>query len=111
MRHLDELQVGERSDVEVGRVLLRRDAVVELAVAAADGKRLGAVGSAQRGCPVQPAEVGWRTKLCTDTSDVVSDTQKRKYTQKAAAGSVSTVQMQISERTRCSERRNQTSVS
>lgn len=34
--NLDKLQVGESSDVEVGCVLLRGDAVVELAVAAAD---------------------------------------------------------------------------
>lgn len=55
---LDKLQVGEGSDVEVGCVLLRGDAVVELAVAAADGERLGPVGSAQGGCSVQAAEVG-----------------------------------------------------
>lgn len=62
--NLDKLQVGESSDVEVGRVLLQGDAVVELAVAAADGERLRPVGPAQGGRAVQPAEVGRRTKLC-----------------------------------------------
>ena len=62
--NLDKLQVGEGSDVEVRCVLLRRDAVVELTVAAANRERLGPVGSAQRGCSVQPADVGRWTKLC-----------------------------------------------
>lgn len=64
LTHLDELQVCEGPDVEVGRVLLRRDAAVELAVAAADGQRLGAVGAAQRRRAVQAAEVGRRAELC-----------------------------------------------
>lgn len=67
MTNLDKLQVCERSDVEVGRVLLRWEAAVELAVAAADGERLRAVRSAQRGCAVQPADVGRRTELCKHT--------------------------------------------
>lgn len=64
MTHLDELQVCERPDVEVGCVLLYWQAAVELAVAAADGERLRPVGSAQRRRAVQPAEVRRRTKLC-----------------------------------------------
>lgn len=57
--NLDELQVGESSDIEVRCVLLHGDAVVELAVAPTDGERLRPVGSAQRGGAVQSAEVGW----------------------------------------------------
>lgn len=61
---LDKLQVGERPDVEVGDILLQREAVVELAAAAADGERVGPVRSAQRARSVQAAEVGRRAKLC-----------------------------------------------
>lgn len=43
---LDELKVAEGSDVEVRSVLLRRQAAVELGVAAADRQR---VAAAQRG--------------------------------------------------------------
>lgn len=56
--NFDKLQVAQGSNVEVGCVLVSRDAVVELAVAAANGERLGPVRSAQRRCSVQPAEVG-----------------------------------------------------
>lgn len=62
--YLDVLQVGEGPHVEVGRVLLRRHAAVELAVAAADGQRVRPVGAAQGGRAVQPAEVGRRAELC-----------------------------------------------
>lgn len=72
--NLDKLHVGESSDVEVWRVLLRRDAVVELGVAAADGERLGAVCAAQGGRAVQPAEVGGRAELCEDTNNTHTHT-------------------------------------
>lgn len=62
--NLNELQVAEGPDVEVWRVLLRGDAAVELAVAAADRERLGPVSSAQGRRSVQPTEVRRRTKLC-----------------------------------------------
>lgn len=90
MTNLDELQVAEGSNVEVWSVLMSGDAVVELAVAAADGEGLGAVCSAQRCRSVQPAEVGWRAKFCART-------QKKCYGQVSLA-----VKTQISGGARCS---------
>lgn len=82
MTNLNKLQVTEGSNVEVWCVLMCRDAVVQLAVAATDGQRLsGPVRSAQRCRSVQPAEVGRRTKLCAHTH-----TQTTFYLQLLLAG-------------------------
>lgn len=60
--HLDKLQVGQRSHVEVGDVLRRGDAV-QLVVAAADRLRLRAICAAEGGGAIEAAEMGGRAKL------------------------------------------------
>ena len=55
--HPDKLQVGERSDVEVGGVLWGGSAAVQLAAAAADRQGLLAVRPSKRRGPVQ-TEIG-----------------------------------------------------
>lgn len=57
--NLDILQVSESSDIKVRYVLWWGVAVVQQAVTAAHRESLCPVGSAQRRCAVQRAQVGW----------------------------------------------------